>query len=125
MITQCSVEALYKLGNDYQAITNLAKTFERRRCNHREAIEEHLCIKDVVGMFNPLFVKDPAESYNRCVFIGETNKHRYILAVQNARLRSQLRMIPGVPIAHFNDRGVLVMELPSEATLKQKEAVSD
>jgi hypothetical protein len=34
-------------------------------------------------------------------------------------------MIPGVPIAHFNDRGVLVMELPSDATMKQKEAVSD
>jgi hypothetical protein len=34
-------------------------------------------------------------------------------------------MIPGVPIAHFNERGVLVMELPSEATLKHKEAVSD
>ena len=55
VITQCSVEALYKLGKDYQAITNLAKTFERRRCNHREAIEEHLCIKDVVGMLISLF----------------------------------------------------------------------
>ena len=50
VITQCSVEALYKLGKDYQGVTNLAKTFERRRCNHREPIEEHLCIKDVVGM---------------------------------------------------------------------------
>lgn len=49
VITQCSVEALYKLGKDYQGVTNLAKTFERRRCNHREPIEEHLCIKDVVG----------------------------------------------------------------------------
>lgn len=55
--------------------------------------------------------------------LGETNKHRYILAVQHPRLRSQLRMIPGVPIAHFNDRGVLVMELPSDATMKQKDMV--
>lgn len=49
VITQCSVEALYKLGKEYQDVTNLAKTFERRRCNHREPVEEHLCIKDVVG----------------------------------------------------------------------------
>lgn len=49
VITQCCVEALYKLGKEYQQVTNLAKTFERRRCNHREAIEPDACLKDVVG----------------------------------------------------------------------------
>lgn len=43
------MEALYKLGKEYQEVTNLAKRFERRRCNHREAIEPEACLKDVVG----------------------------------------------------------------------------
>lgn len=48
------MEALYKLGREHQAITDMAKNFERRRCNHRTAIEEEECIKDVVGEYaNP------------------------------------------------------------------------
>lgn len=48
------MEALYKLGKEHQAITNMAKDFERRRCNHRTAIEEMDCIKDVVGKYPEL-----------------------------------------------------------------------
>ncbi|KAJ9094409.1 hypothetical protein QFC21_005948 [Naganishia friedmannii] len=94
------MEALYKLGKEHQAITDMAKDFERRRCNHRTAIEEIDCIKDVVGL---------------------TNKHRYTMAVQSAQLRQHLRAVPGVPVIHFNERGVMVMEMPSDATLKQKD----
>ncbi|KAJ9119560.1 hypothetical protein QFC22_003269 [Naganishia vaughanmartiniae] len=104
MITQCSMEALYKLGKEHQAITDIAKDFERRRCNHRTAIEEIDCIKDVVG---------PA------------NKHRYTMAVQSAQLRQHLRAVPGVPVIHFNERGVMVMEMPSDATLKQKDRLEN
>ena len=45
------MEALYKLGRGHQVITDMAKNFERRRCNHRTAIAEEECIKDVVGEF--------------------------------------------------------------------------
>lgn len=49
VMTQCCIEALYKLGRTYQLSVDLAKTFERRRCNHREAIEPDDCVKDVIG----------------------------------------------------------------------------
>jgi len=100
MITQCSIETLYKLGPEFQNVVDVAKSFERRRCNHREAKPEAECVADVVG---------------------PTNKHRYSLALQDTRQRNQLRRIPGVPIIHFNERGVLVLELPSPATLAHKE----
>lgn len=48
------MEALYKLGKEHQVITDMAKDFERRRCNHRTAIEEIDCIKDVVGEYHGL-----------------------------------------------------------------------
>jgi hypothetical protein len=49
VITQCCVEALYKLGKEHQRLIDLAKRFERRKCNHREAIEPNECLKDVIG----------------------------------------------------------------------------
>lgn len=45
------------------------------------------------------------------------------MAVQSAQLRQHLRAVPGVPVIHFNERGVMVMEMPSDATLKQKDRV--
>ncbi|WWC92536.1 uncharacterized protein L201_007495 [Kwoniella dendrophila CBS 6074] len=99
MITQCCMEALYALGKDQQKVTNLAKTFERRRCNHRTAIEGNECLKDV---------------------IGQTNKHRYVLASQSLALRTTLENVPGLPIIHFNRTGVLVLSPPSTATIREK-----
>ncbi|WVQ95412.1 hypothetical protein IAU59_002509 [Kwoniella sp. CBS 9459] len=104
MITQCCMEALYKLGKDVQRTTDLAKTFERRKCNHREALEPDECLKDV---------------------IGATNKHRYILASSSSALRVALQMIPGLPIIHFNPRGVLVLSPPSTATIRAKNKVEE
>ncbi|ELU40488.1 Fcf1 domain-containing protein [Rhizoctonia solani AG-1 IA] len=49
MITQCSMVELYKLGPSAQHIVDLAKLFERRKCNHREAIENEPCIESVVA----------------------------------------------------------------------------
>jgi U3 small nucleolar RNA-associated protein 23 len=50
VITQCSMVELYKLGPSAQHIVDMAKGFERRRCNHREAIENEPCVVGVVGM---------------------------------------------------------------------------
>ncbi|WVR08795.1 hypothetical protein IAU60_005853 [Kwoniella sp. DSM 27419] len=104
MITQCCMEALYKLGKDVQRTTDLAKTFERRKCNHRTALEADECLQDV---------------------IGATNKHRYVLASQSGKLRVALQNIPGLPIVHFNPRGVLVLSPPSTATVREKNKVEE
>lgn len=40
MITQCCIQALYETRND--GAINLAKQFERRRCNHSLKIQSHL-----------------------------------------------------------------------------------
>lgn len=120
VITQCSMEALYKLGKEHQAITDMAKNFERRRCNHRTAIDEIDCIKDVVGTYT---VYGQSVKIDINLPIGPTNKHRYTMAVQSGKLRQHLRSVPGVPVIHFNDRGVMVMEMPSDATLKHKDSV--
>ncbi|CAE6458009.1 unnamed protein product [Rhizoctonia solani] len=90
---------LYKLGPSAQHIVDLAKLFERRKCNHREAIENEPCIESV---------------------IGETNKHRYVVASQSTDLRTKLRKIPAVPLVHIN-RTVMVLEPRSEATIRAKD----
>ncbi|KAJ7275333.1 Fcf1-domain-containing protein [Mycena haematopus] len=99
MITQCCIHELYLLGKTQQPAVDLAKTFERRKCNHREPIPGDDCLVSVVG---------------------ETNKHRYVVATQSQPLRIKLRSIPAVPIVHVN-RSVMVLEPPSDATIRSKE----
>ncbi|KAI0778105.1 PIN domain-like protein [Trametes elegans] len=98
MITQCCIHELYLQGKEQQPATDLAKTFERRKCNHREAIPGDECVSSVVG---------------------ETNKHRYVVATHSHELRQKLRAVPGVPIVHLN-RSVMILEPPSDATLRVK-----
>ncbi|KAF5382919.1 hypothetical protein D9757_006373 [Collybiopsis confluens] len=97
MITQCCIHELY-LQRDQQSAVDLAKTFERRKCNHREAISGDDCLASVVG---------------------DSNKHRYVIATQSTPLRSKLRIIPAVPIVHIN-RSVMILEPPSDVTLRAK-----
>ncbi|VDB99820.1 unnamed protein product [Peniophora sp. CBMAI 1063] len=98
MITQCCIHELYLQGKPQQEATDLAKTFERRKCNHREPIPGDECLLSVTG---------------------DKNKHRYVIATQSQPLRQKLRAIPGVPIVHVN-RSVMILEPPSEATLRAK-----
>lgn len=49
VITQCSIHELYTQGKDQQLAVDLAKLFERRKCNHREAIPGDDCLQSVVG----------------------------------------------------------------------------
>ncbi|TBU35164.1 PIN domain-like protein [Dichomitus squalens] len=98
LITQCSVQELYDQEKEFKPAVELAKTFERRRCNHRQPIPGDECLSSVVG---------------------ETNKHRYVLATQSQELRQKLRAIPAVPIVHFN-RSVMILAPPSDATLRAK-----
>ncbi|TIB39247.1 hypothetical protein E3P86_01200 [Wallemia ichthyophaga] len=63
---------------------------------------------------------DLAKSFERlheCIksVVGDTNKHRYVIATTNTELRKHLHSIPGIPILHYN-RMVIVLEPPSDAT---------
>jgi len=98
MITQCCIHELYLQGKEQQSAVDLAKTFERRRCNHREAIPGDECLTSI---------------------IGTDNKHRYVVATQSHPLRVRLRNIPAAPIVHIN-RSVMVLEPPSDTTLNAK-----
>lgn len=49
VITQCCIHELYLQGKVQQPAIDLAKTFERRKCNHREAIPGEECLVSVVG----------------------------------------------------------------------------
>ncbi|KAG6850823.1 hypothetical protein H0H93_008126 [Arthromyces matolae] len=84
-----------------QPSVDLAKTFERRKCNHREPIPGDDCLMSVVGL---------------------TNKHRYVIATQSQPLRVKLRNIPAVPIVHIN-RSVMILEPPSDLTLETKASI--
>ncbi|KAI9462507.1 Fcf1-domain-containing protein [Lactarius psammicola] len=98
MITQCCIHELYLQGKTHQPVVDLAKSFERRKCNHKEAIPGNECIAAVVG---------------------ESNKHRYVIATQSHPLRVSLRAVPGVPIVHVT-RAVMILEPASDSTLRAK-----
>lgn len=98
MITQCCMQALYLTNN--QPAINMAKEFERRRCNHS--------IKDP---------KTPHECIESVVNVDGANKHRYVVATQDVGLRKRLRAVPGVPLIFMN-RSVMVMEPASHASLR-------
>lgn len=96
MITQCCMQALYATKD--QGAIEMAKTYERRRCNHppKEPKTSLECIESVVN------------------FNGK-NKHRYVVATQDIDIRRKLRRVPGVPLIYMN-RSVMVMEPLSEAS---------
>lgn len=104
MITQCCMQALY--ATDNQRAIDMAKRFERRRCNHP-----------------PKDPKPPAECIESIVNIDGVNKHRYVVASQSVRLRRRLRSVPGVPLVYMN-RSVMVMEPASDAS-KRAAALSE
>jgi U3 small nucleolar RNA-associated protein 23 len=102
VITQCCIAELYSTKE--QAPIALAKTCERRRCGHiPDPIPSHKCLTS-------------------CLDISGENKHRYILATQDAELRAEMRQIPGVPLIYIK-RAVMVMEPISPATLAKRDAL--
>jgi U3 small nucleolar RNA-associated protein 23 len=100
-----------------QPAVDLAKTFERRKCNHREPITGDECIFSVTGHRCHLFYQLLAH-----IVAGPQNKHRYVVATQSSPLRVRLRSIPAVPIVHIN-RSVMVLEPPSDVTMEKKSEV--
>ncbi|BGP42075.1 hypothetical protein JCM10449v2_006077 [Rhodotorula kratochvilovae] len=98
MITQCCMQALYDRGAEAQDVIDIAKGFERRKCNHLKARPEDECLTAMAG---------------------DANKNRYVYATQSLALRQALRRVPGSPIIYIA-RSVLLLEAPSDQTLAKK-----
>lgn len=86
----------------------LAKTMERRRCNHHE-LDDPLstleCISSVI---------DPKKS--------ATNKNRYVVASQEEEVRRFCRGVKGVPLVYVK-RSVMILEPMAESTIGVKEGI--
>lgn len=117
VITQCCIHELYLQGKTEQPAVDLAKTFERRKCNHREAIPGDDCLTAVIGASHFLL---KCALYRQAT--GDSNRHRYVLASQSLDLRTVMRKVSAVPIVHVN-RSVMILEPPSDATIRAKNAV--
>jgi U3 small nucleolar RNA-associated protein 23 len=88
------------------SLIELAKTFERRRCNHH-TLDHPL---STLSCFTS--VLDPKDS--------STNKNRYIIASQDEEVRRWARGVRGVPLVYVK-RSVMVMEPMSEGSLSVRE----
>ena len=113
VITQCSIRHLYTLPQTIPSaqksnLIELAKGFERRRCNHH-TLDEPLstldCYKDVI---------DPKGS--------GTNKNRYVVASQGEDVRRWCRGVKGVPSVYVK-RSVMVMEPMADSSIGVKEGM--
>ncbi|GAA5906883.1 rRNA-binding ribosome biosynthesis protein UTP23 [Sporobolomyces salmoneus] len=103
MITQCCIQALYDQGEEGQAAVEMAKEFERRKCNHFKPRPEDECMTAMAG---------------------EDNKNRYVIATQSTELRQTLRKVPGTPIIYIA-RSVVLLETPSDQTLAKKQSMEN
>ncbi|OCK79346.1 hypothetical protein K432DRAFT_383145 [Lepidopterella palustris CBS 459.81] len=106
MVTQCCMRHLYDAQPKDDALIDQAKQYERRRCNHHE-LEKPLsaldCLSEVVDQKTNL-----------------TNKHRYVVASQDPKLRAHMRRIPGVPLVYIN-RSVMILEPMANTTKDVRE----
>ncbi|GAA5867093.1 hypothetical protein JCM3774_004392 [Rhodotorula dairenensis] len=103
MITQCCIQALYDAGEEAKDAVEVAKGFERRKCNHFKAREQDECM---------------------LAMAGEQNKNRYVFATQSLPLRESLRAVPGSPIIYIA-RSVMLLEAPSNQTLAKKRRMEE
>lgn len=72
VITQCCIAELYKLDKADQPIIDMAKTFERNKCNHKPAIAGAECIKTIIGQSFPSVLRPPQLSSRD----GDRNKEQ-------------------------------------------------
>ena len=56
VITQCCIQALYEQGEEGQAAVDMAKEFERRKCNHFKKRPEDECMIAMAGKHSPFSV---------------------------------------------------------------------
>ncbi|KAG0091834.1 hypothetical protein BGZ93_011271 [Podila epicladia] len=101
MVTPCTMALLKSRGEDASGAFLASKRFEKRRCKHQEAVDEALCLSQIIATSNP---------------------HNYVVASQSKKLRSQFGQIPGVPLLYIN-RSNMILEPPSEVTLSKTKQI--
>ncbi|KAI9506649.1 Fcf1-domain-containing protein, partial [Coemansia spiralis] len=92
-VTFCTICDIRKESEHRAQAIAVSKSFEKRRCLHKDPISGIQCIGEVMG---------------------DENKYNYCVAVQDDVLRAKLRSIPGVPIIHVK-QSTMVLERISEA----------
>ena len=117
VITPCIHNELASLGEEYSASAFAAKKrLEHRACYHSEAVPSRECIKSLIG--TPLHTSQ----YVTPNHIGSENKHHFVVATQDTRLRSDLRSRPGVPLVYIN-QVVMILEQPSGVSIADAKSV--
>ena len=91
-----------------EALILIAKSMERRRCNHH-VLDEPL---STLECFNS--VLDPKNSH--------TNRNRYVIASQDEDVRRYCRGIKGVPLVYVK-RSVMVMEPMAAGSVNAREGM--
>lgn len=97
VVTPCTMALLKSRGEDASGAFLASKRFEKRRCKHQEAVDEDICLSQIISNSNP---------------------HNYVVASQSKKLRSKFGQIPGVPLLYIN-RANLILEPPSEASMNK------
>ncbi|KAL8745090.1 MAG: hypothetical protein Q9190_002737 [Brigantiaea leucoxantha] len=111
VITQCSIRHLYTLTvsqHEKDALILIAKSMERRRCNHHtldKPLSTLECFSSVIDSKG-----------------SSTNKHRYVVASQEEEVRRHCRGIKGVPLVYVK-RSVMVLEPMTEESLGVRESL--
>ncbi|KAL8808669.1 MAG: hypothetical protein Q9200_004142 [Gallowayella weberi] len=111
MITQCSIRHLYTLPvpqSDKDPLILLAKSMERRRCNHHDLdqpLSSLQCFSSVI---------DPKKS--------ATNRNRYVVASQEEEVRRFCRGVKGVPLLYVK-RSVMILEPMADSTVGVREGL--
>ncbi|KAK7138576.1 hypothetical protein R3I93_015879 [Phoxinus phoxinus] len=100
--TNCALKELETLPKELYGAKLILQRFQIRRCKH---------------------TKDPVPA-SECLLsmLGETNPHHYFIATQDQELTKALKKIPGVPLLYII-LNTMVLDKPSERTLKHVEAV--
>ncbi|KAJ2401255.1 hypothetical protein GGI23_001517 [Coemansia sp. RSA 2559] len=93
LITFCSIRDVRMDSEHRSEAIAVSKSFEKRRCPHKEPIPGNQCIGEVMG---------------------EENKYNYCVAVQDEALRAKLRKVPGVPLVRVK-QSTMVLEKPQSA----------
>jgi U3 small nucleolar RNA-associated protein 23 len=120
------MDELRGFGEDFMGTVLFAKNFEHRKCTHAGTISVPAaqCIKELIGkretfhLFTNWVIHGFLTSllFALCsVLSGNSNSHSYIVATQDAELRSYLRQIPGVPLLYIKYNQI-ILEPISEAT---------
>jgi len=101
LVTNCIVNELRNLGEDYSGASLVAKRFQRIQCEHLTPVSSKDCIASIIA--------DPSQKY--CV------------ASNNDEIKAMVRNEGGIPLVFFS-RNKLLLEGPSNASKQKAEKIA-